>query len=91
MGSSTGTSSPEAHTIFNTVPDAPAGTSKVALSVSTSQTVVSSLTRSPSFTFQSVIMQDSTVFPCRGMINTWAMLSPVKSGIEFGAQLANPF
>jgi hypothetical protein len=74
MGSNTGTSSPALNRIFNTLPVVPAGISKAALSVSTSQIVVSSVTWSPSFTFQFTIIHDSTVLPCLGIIKICAIV-----------------
>ena len=63
MGASTGTSSPSGLRILRSTPAEPAGTSKVALSVSTSQTAWSAATDCPSAAFQPTMTQDSTVFP----------------------------
>jgi hypothetical protein len=63
IGAKTGTSSPVFHKSLRTVPASPTGTSKDALSVSTSHTGVSAVTSSPSFIFQFTMMHDSTVFP----------------------------
>jgi hypothetical protein len=69
MGWRTGTSSPSGWRILSNKPEAPAGTSKLALSVSTSQTVWSAWTAAPSAAFQRTMIHDSTVFPWRGMIS----------------------
>ena len=63
----TGTSAPSGKNCFSRIPSAGDSISKVALSVSTSQTISPPETWSPSFFRHSRITQDSTLFPCLGI------------------------
>ena len=73
MASSTGTWAPASWKIASRVPVAGDSTSKVALSVSTSQTTSPVFTASPTFFFQPTMAQLSTDCPCLGMMSAVAM------------------
>ena len=74
MGSSTGTCAPASWKIASSVPPAGDSTSKVALSVSTSQRTSPAFTGSPTFFFQPTMAQLSTDCPCLGMMSAVAIM-----------------
>ncbi len=83
MGYMTGTSSPSWYHSLRTVPSAVDSTSMVDLSVSASQTISPTLILSPSFTFHSRMIHDSTVFPCFGINTSLAILTPCLNNHDF--------
>ncbi|MPM29344.1 hypothetical protein SDC9_75884 [bioreactor metagenome] len=78
MGTMTGTSAPSSNRRASTTPSAVDSTSMVDLSVSAEHSTSPTATLSPSFTFHSTMMQDSTEFPCLGITTCCAIyVSPL--------------